>query len=364
MNNRIDDIPIAQLELDRQNPRLPSHLKGQSEAAIISYMLREASTLELMLAIGQKGFFRGEPLLVVEEEECFRVVEGNRRLTALKLLKNPSIAPIQRKRIARIMDEVKYCGDEVDLIPCQVFDSDKPIHEYLGYRHITGIQAWDLTQKAAFLTQRWHDSYSELDIDAASRELAKSIGSRRDYVKRLLVGFQIFDAIRDEDFFGIPGLSESSFYFNYIADSLSRPNIAGFLGIDLSASNPFAGLKILSLKEWTHWFFEKNAENQPRIKATTEELRNLNAVLADEEAFIAFSKDGKRLADAFELTKEMDVLFVSCIANAIDSLETADSMTHKLQSYYSSVQSDLKAISRLVRKISSATEDELGNDES
>lgn len=364
MNNQIEDIPIASLILDNQNPRLPSHLKGKSDSVIIEYMLREAVTLELMLAIGQNGFFRGEPLLVVKDHDVFRVIEGNRRLTALKLLKTPSLATINQRRIAKIMEEVTYFGPQVDLIPCQVFESERPIHEYLGYRHITGVQSWDLTQKAAFLTQRWKDSYDDLDIDSASRELAKSIGSRRDYVKRLLVGFQIFEVIRDNAFFGIHGLSESSFYFNYIADSLSRSNIAKYLGIDLSANDPFSGLDPTSLKEWTKWFFEKNSENQPRIRATAEELSSLNAVLANADAFKAFSVDGKKLVDAFEMTKEIEVLFVNCITNAIDSLETADSLTHKLQSFYSSVQADLNAIARLVRKISLVVDEGMSKDES
>jgi hypothetical protein len=364
VNHQIEDIPISSLVLDNQNPRLPSHLRGKSESVIIEYMLREAATLELMLAIGQKGFFRGEPLLVVKDHSVFRVIEGNRRLTALKLLKTPSLAPINQRRIAKIMEEVTYFGPHVDSIPCQVFDSERPIHEYLGYRHITGVQSWDLTQKAAFLTQRWKDSYGDLDIEAASRELAKSIGSRRDYVKRLLVGFQIFEEIRDNSFFNIHGLSESSFYFNYIADSLSRWNIAKYLGIDLSADDPCSGLNSKSLKEWTKWFFEKNSENQPRIRATAEELSSLNAVLANADAFRAFSEDGKKLSDAFELTKEIDLIFANCISNAIDSLETADSLTHKLQSLYSTVQADLKVIERIVRKISLAADERMSNNES
>lgn len=363
MTESLKDIPIENLILDDQNPRLPSFIRGKTESDIIAYMLRDAATLDLMLAIGQKGFFRGEPLLVVKDSaHSYRVIEGNRRLTALKLLKDPGLGPINQRKIARIYEDVSFRGTDVDKIPCQVFDSEEPIHEYLGYRHITGIQSWDLTQKAAFLTRRWNDSYPNLKVDDASRELAKAIGSRRDYVKRLLVGFQVFQTIRDNQFFSIEGLSESTFYFNYIADSLNRQNITDFLGIQLDEDDPVSTLCEDALSQWTHWFFEKNSENQTRIKATTEELRWLNAILVHPKAFSAFAESGKPLRDAFELTDELGDVFVNCITKAISSLETADGITHKLDSFYSTLNEDLTSIGRLVKKIRAASEEDTDDD--
>ncbi|MFO1003464.1 MAG: hypothetical protein U0936_24290 [Planctomycetaceae bacterium] len=192
--------------------------------------------------------------------------------------------------------------------------------------------------------------------------MAKMIGSRKDYVKRLLIGYEVFLAIRDAKYFKISGLSETTFYFNYIADSLSRENIAAFLGIQLDAENPIDGLKKAALKQWTHWFFEKNDENQTRIKATAEELRMLNAVLANKRAFDAFSVDGKRLRDAYELTAELDDVFVNCITTALNSLETADSLTHRLNEFYGSLQEDLQGIMRIAKKIKIASQEEDGDE--
>jgi hypothetical protein len=62
-------------------------------------MLEDESIIELMLAIGQHDFFVGEALLVVKNGDGFTVVEGNRRLTSLKLLSNPSLATIRVNRI-------------------------------------------------------------------------------------------------------------------------------------------------------------------------------------------------------------------------------------------------------------------------
>ena len=359
MSGKLEMIPIEKLRLDDQNPRLPASIHGKDRGLIIEYMLMEAATLDLMLAIGQNGFFAGEPLLVVADGEAFKVIEGNRRLTALLLLQDPTIATVQTRKTKEVFDAVSYKGEKIAEVPCQVFDEIAPIHKYLGYRHITGIQSWDLTQKAAFLTRIWKQEFPKLVIADASVELAKMIGSRRDYVKRLLIGNLVFEAIRDNSFFKVKGLDESSFYFNYIADSLRYPNICAFLGIEINNQEPTEKLDLEKLDIWTHWFFEKNDQNQPRIRATAKELVMLNAVLENKKATALFRDDKKPLSEAYELTGEIENVFKGAIANAIAALENADSLTHRLDGYYESLPKDLLIIFRLAKKIKKATEEEL-----
>jgi len=359
---KLVDLSIKDLILDSQNPRLPKPLRGKTEEAIIEYMLMEAATLDLMLAIGQNGFFPGEPLLVVEEGSKYRVVEGNRRLTALKILKDPSKAPVQKRRVAQIMDSVTYKEDFVDLVPCQVFSDAAPIHKHLGYRHITGIQSWDLTQKASFLTDIHRAEFAKLNVEEASRELAKMIGSRWDYVKRLLVGYSVFESIRDNGYFKVRGLDEESFYFNYIADSLRQPAITEFLGIDMENVDPVEDLDEDHLKLWTQWFFEKNEQNKTRIKATAEELKMLNSVIKDKRAFLAFAEENRPLKDAYELTGAIEDVFQGSIVAAINALEVADSFTHRLSNIYGSLPDDLSTLRRLIIKIRKATEEGLDDD--
>ena len=357
MNGKLIDINIEDLFLDDQNPRLPKPLRGKDEASIIEYMLTEAATLELMLAIGQNGFFPGEPLLVVKEAKKYRVIEGNGRLTALMLLKDPNKAPVQKRRVAQIMESVTYKGGAIGVVPCQVFKNADPIHKYLGYRHITGVQSWDLTQKASFLTDIHRSEFPKLDVEEASFEIAKMIGSRRDYVKRLLVGYSVFETIRDNRFFKVRGLDEESFYFNYIADSLRQSAITAFLGINMDSLSPVAELNKSHLELWTKWFFEKNDQNKTRIKATAEELKMLNSVLIDDRAFKAFSVEMKPLEEAYELTGAIEDVFQSSIVGAINALEIADSLTHRLPNIYGGCFDDLSTLKRLVNKIRQATEE-------
>ena len=60
-NQNIEFIKLSNLELDKSNPRLPSKFrKGNlSKSDIVNWMLGDASIIELMLAIGNAGFFIG-----------------------------------------------------------------------------------------------------------------------------------------------------------------------------------------------------------------------------------------------------------------------------------------------------------------
>ena len=179
-------IHYLELKLDSDNPRLPKSMHGKTEEEILSYMLLDASLIELMLAIGENDFFEGEQLFVVKDsDEKYKVIEGNRRLSAVMLLNNPQLAKVQKTKIEKVIAEKKHKPAE---IPCLIFSDEKEIHNYLGYRHITGIKEWKLLGKARYLSGLYEDNFSTKGIGPASREIAKMIGSSAAYVKRIIVG--------------------------------------------------------------------------------------------------------------------------------------------------------------------------------
>ena len=317
MSNVIfDRIHVENLLLDPHNPRLPKSMGAKNEKEIINFLLSDASLIELMLAIGKNDFFEGEQLLVVREGDKYRVIEGNRRLAAVKLLHNPEIGEVYKNKIAKVIEESEYKPTE---IPCLLFDSKDEILKYLGYRHITGIESWKLLEKARYLTKLKNDYFPNNTIISASREIAKMIGSRRDYVIRILAGYQLYEIIENNNFYRIKDLNDTTFYFNYLADSLTRSNIANFLGVDLEKDNPLLNVEYGNLKDWTNWFFNKNLPN--KIIGDNENLTALNKVLSSPPALQAF-KSGENLFNAIEYTDESDVQF----ENAINQLRKADGL--------------------------------------
>lgn len=343
------NIKLSELKLDSENPRLPKSMHGKSEAAILRYMLLDASLIELILAIGENDFFPGEQLLVVRDiDSKHKVIEGNRRLAAVMLLNNPELADVQVSKIQRAVAEAKFKPTE---IPCLIFKTEKEIHNYLGYRHITGIKEWKFLEKARYLSGLRKDNFSNINLVQSSREIAKIIGSRTDYVRRVLVGFELYRIIEDEAFFRIRDLNDTTFHFNYIADSLNRPNIASFLGIDFAAEVPESALNKNNLEKWTKWLFEKNDQNKTRLIGDSYDLNSLNTILGHKEARVAFDEKGYSLEKAKELTGELDSQFQTFVNKSVESLENADRLVTRVKLFYEDAVDDLKNIRQIAQKI-------------
>lgn len=346
-----DKLALDKLLLDSDNPRLPKSLHGKNETEILEYMLLDASLIELMLAIGKNNFFPGEQLLVVKlDNNTYKVVEGNRRLSALKLLNNPQLVSVQKSKIQQVLEETTYRPTD---IPVLVFEKEDDIHNYLGYRHITGIKEWKLLEKARYLYNLWKSAYNDLSINEASKELAKSIGSRTDYVRRVLIGFEIYKKIEDEKFYRIHGLDDTSFYFNYIADSLNKSNIAEYIGVDMKNINDnyVNGINDENLENWTRWLFDKDKDGKTRLIGDSDNLAALNKVLGNSVARDAFIVNKLSLDDSVELTGEFDDQFLNFIYAALRDLENADRLVTKVNVSYENISYQLKEIRAIALKV-------------
>ena len=87
------DLLVTSLRLDPHNPRIPSAGMDLSERDLIAELVEHDRVYELAKSIAETGYHPIEALIVVEENGQKYVVEGNRRLAALKLLLSPEAAP-------------------------------------------------------------------------------------------------------------------------------------------------------------------------------------------------------------------------------------------------------------------------------
>ena len=68
---------------------MPSGKKG--DVAITKRLLDQADLMELVESIAANGYLDLEPLFVIEEKGEKVVVEGNRRVAAIKVLTDPDL---------------------------------------------------------------------------------------------------------------------------------------------------------------------------------------------------------------------------------------------------------------------------------
>lgn len=291
--DKIQTIPTSKLKFDPENPRFYRMSSHASDAEVVDEMLEDERVQDIMLSIGQKGYFPGEPLLVTGPDPSgfYLVIEGNRRLTATKLLNGElASSPRRSKSIDTIRSEV-VVQPPVEL-PCLVYTERKEILRYLGYRHITGIKEWDSLSKAKYLAQLRDEFYSELGLVEQFKSLAKDIGSRSDYVSQLLTALNLYGAAEDEKFFGLP-IDANSIEFSYITTALNYKNICVWLGLESKADTIMAGLNRDRLRKLFAWMFSKDS-NGHTVLGETRNLSEMADIVASQDAESVLDETGRR----------------------------------------------------------------------
>lgn len=290
------EIPLEDLAFDPQNPRFPTYVKGQDQNEVLRFMLKDAGLIDLMRSIASQGFFPGEPLLVCpagDGSASFQVIEGNRRLAATKLLADPQAAPTKSRSVQAVAGSAK---SEVNRLPCLVFEGRNDILKHLGYRHVTGIKEWDPLAKARYLDQRYGESKGE--PAERFRDLARSIGSRSDYVGRLLCSLTIYNFAAEHDFFGIPGLTEQSVEFSLISSVLAYNNVVEYLGLESSQDLHADRLIPAHVENIFTWIFRRDSRGRT-VLGESRNIRKLSDVIVNENA-LELLEQGASLGSAFE----------------------------------------------------------------
>lgn len=352
-------ISLDNLKYDSLNPRIPRSIDTQREDIVLEWMLGRENVIDLMNSIGEKGFFPGEPLLVIhdnEEVDKYIVVEGNRRFTASLLLSHPQKAPIKKNSVIEIASNAKFHPTELPVI---CFPSREDILDYLGYRHITGVEAWDALAKARYLSQLWERLDQDLSTAQKYKVLAKQIGSNAPYVRQLLLGKMLYDIIETSNFYSISNLNDQTFEFGTFYTAIAKPNIAKYIGINNEIENPLQDIDETHLSELTRWIFEKNAENQTRLG----ESRNLGKLdkILDPRYPVALEafRNGDSLSIASELTNEIDELVAKKLLEAYRAMELVWNSIPKINDYSTIDKDLLKNINRYVQGVYQAAKEAL-----
>lgn len=85
-------VPTELLDFDPENPRFTEDpFRNPSDVDVIEFLSDKADLTELVQSIAANGYIDIEPMIVMQNGRRFSVLEGNRRLAAIKLLKNPEL---------------------------------------------------------------------------------------------------------------------------------------------------------------------------------------------------------------------------------------------------------------------------------
>ncbi len=173
-------------------------LHGASDSDLASYYYESSSVRELAESMVANGYFPHEPLIVVPKGENYIVVEGNRRLTAIRLLLGHECtkglgSPAEEK-------DIRSLRRTLTKIPCAVVLDRESIDEYIGFRHIGGQKTWSPEAKARFLVRLVKEAAGS-GSEKVFRDVGRKIGSNTQGVRNPVVAYMLLDLAREE--FGI-----------------------------------------------------------------------------------------------------------------------------------------------------------------
>lgn len=144
-------LSVANLRLDKYNPRIPSYIITRTTKDILSYLFENEKIYNLANKIVEKGFISHDPIYVVKEGDAYVVVEGNRRVSALKCLLDPSQAPSPQKIRRMELLKNKMGADSIEKIEVFVAPSRRAVENVLFELHAEGKLQWSRQQKNKFI---------------------------------------------------------------------------------------------------------------------------------------------------------------------------------------------------------------------
>lgn len=156
----IPEVSISNILLDTNNPRIRD---GSDQADCIARILRKEDHLKALMEDIAKNGLTTAPILVKPHDNKYVVMDGNRRITALKLLNEPNLCPnSQLKNFTTDLKE-KYAANIISKVDVLSSTNDDAIAQEILSRHDgeqggAGQVNWNAYLRTIFLMNNGHSA--------------------------------------------------------------------------------------------------------------------------------------------------------------------------------------------------------------
>lgn len=367
-------ISVDWLKLDRENPRLVGISARTTDESIVAQLYRGEELSELLQSISANGYLDIEPLIVWLDpaDNKFTVLEGNRRLAAIRLFREPALVDAITKNerlkigIPEISDAVRASLAEVSVY--RVPDREAA-WSFIGFKHINGAAKWESYAKAKFAAE-WYKS-GKVSLE----QISEKIGDRHDTIKRMVAAIYVLEQAERNDIFSLTDRKVTKFNFSHLYTALSRSTYMSYLGLETAWSrfdprpDPVPGDKLARLREVLVWIYgSKEDDREPVVQSQNPDIKNLGETLASTEGLHILRAHGT-LAEAHASTRPADetlsaslIRARSILREAANSLRGYDGRDQSLLNIAEDVSETSQTIyDRMRKKFREAMGDERGS---
>lgn len=310
-------VSTAMLRLDPNNPRLQQAGRDADEEELLAILWREYSVDEVAMSIAENGFFPHEPLFVAEEERQLVVIEGNRRLAAVRLLCGAELR--QRLGVTDLPEISASQQSDLESLPV-IRCKREDVWQYVGFKHVNGPQVWNSLAKAQYIA--W--VRNELGTDL--QDVARTIGDKHNTVARLYRAYMALEQAEANDVYSRERRFRRHFSFSHLYTGLDYPGISDFTGIaplDPPNELPVPKRKLKQFGELCVWLWGDSTQSKPPVvKSQNPDLRRLDEALLSRDGRAALRAD-LDLNTAVGIARGDTALFREALVMAKKSLQDA-----------------------------------------
>ena len=232
-------VRVGNLLLDPQNTRIPTAQQTDDQRALLHELVAHEKVWELAKSIASIGLFPTERMVVMPHGRKYIVLEGNRRLAAIKLLFTPELAQTspdvrKYKRLARQMDLTPLTSIEVFVVENRLAAA-----RIIAALHTKPARhSWKPIQKAQFYRNLVETGLIPTEV---SEEVGVSEGEVRRSLRSELL-YRIAQTFDDLPTTIRQGLDSRQFAFTTLERFLERTAGQEFLGIEPDNMHGVRGL--------------------------------------------------------------------------------------------------------------------------
>ena len=329
------DCPVNLLQLDQNNPRLQTgiDLEIKDDSELISVLADIAALDELVTSICTNDYLNLEPLIVRGDSSGgpFRVLEGNRRLAAIRLIQNPALAQKLGIKIPtlvqpRVLNSIK----EVRVYRVASVENARA---FIGFKHINGPQRWDAYAKARYVTDWYKKERRSVGIELIASMMGDNNNTLRAYIYSILMLEQAENAgvwsIKDR-------ANSGRFAFSHLYTAIGRKEYQEFLGLTAGWSDkpPLKPIKddVLSkLGEVLGYIYGVRSDDRTAlVRSQNPDLKRLGEALVSRPARLILKNRGT-LDDALDELKDPSDAFLDSLIAVNLRLKRAINLLPKYQ---------------------------------
>ena len=315
----VDLVSPLDLQFDAENPRLVSFVDDNkaSQDELAQILWENMAIDELVMSISASGFFPYEPLIAIRKNRQGIVIEGNRRLAALKLLLDSGL----RKRLGAtgIPRLTAVRSQQLQQVPV-IWTTRSGAWNYIGFKHVNGPVKWDSYPKAEYIAR----VHTEFGIPL--NEIARQIGDTHRIVQRLYRALMVIQQAERAGKFDRSQRYRSHFSFSHLYTGLDYEGISTFLNVkpaSVETRSPVPRSRLNNLAELCVWLYgDKTREFPPVVQSQNPHLRQLDEVVQNKSALMAL-RERMPLSVALEISYGDEAIFRRSLVQAKEALQKA-----------------------------------------